>query len=145
MLFSHLSRAILFVVFSSLFLSGCSISWSFGKSSDSLSSISNSSSGNGEKETKPKETSSLFMDDVTEATVLYVSQGKNNTEFQDNVTSIAKNHGINDWEGNEKTFAAMGKGLKLAGVSEDTINDYTYFNHLSSEPNYKYVVEGFKK
>lgn len=141
----HLSRIILLLICSSLFLSGCSISWSLGKSSDSITASSKSSSGNGEKETKPEETSSLFMEDVSAATVLFVSQEKNDAEFQDNITSIAKSHGINDWEGDENTFTAMGKGLKRAGVSKNNIGKLSYFDSLSSKQNYKYVLKGFEE
>lgn len=142
---SHFTRAILLLACSSLFLSGCSISYSLGKSSDSITASSKSSSGNGEKETKPEETSSLFMEDVSAATVLFVSQEKNDAEFQDNITSIAKSHGINDWEGDGKTFTAMGKGLKRAGVSKNNISKLSYFDSLSYKQNYKYVLEGFEE
>ncbi len=144
MLFSHTSRVVILIVSLSLFISGCSISWSFGKSSDSLSSSSESSSGEGDKETKPSDTSSLYMEDIMAATVLYVSQNKDKTEFQDNISSIAKSHGISDWENDKTTYTAMGEGLKIAGVSEENINELAYFKSLPSQDNYQLVLEGYK-
>lgn len=87
----------------SMLQTGCSISYSLEKSSDSVSasldsltSISTSSSG-GEKE-KINATGTLYEEDVAAVTVLYVSREKTTDEYQRQVTNIAKNHGISDWE-----------------------------------------------
>ncbi len=136
----------------SLLQAGCSISYSLEKSSDSVStsldsitSISTSSSGGEESEEKKvSETATVYEEDIAAVTVLYVSQEKNNDEFQRNVAGIAKNHGITDWEQEESTFLAMGKGLRRAGVAEDSIGNLPYFRSIAGSSNYSLLVKGYR-
>ncbi len=128
---------------------GCSISYSLEKSSDSVStsldsitSISTSSSG-GEEE-KINETGTLYEEDVAAVTVLYVSREKTTDEYQRQVAGIAKNHGISDWEQEKTTFLGMGKGLRRAGVAEDSIANLPYFRSIADTAHYSQVVEGYK-
>jgi hypothetical protein len=60
------------------------------------------------------------------------------------VAGIAKNHGISDWEQDETTFFGMGKGLRRAGVAEDSIANLPYFRSLADSSNYSLVIEGYK-
>lgn len=137
----------------SLLQAGCSISYSLEKSSDSVStsldsitSISTSSSGGEESEEKKvSETATVYEEDIAAVTVLYVSREKNNDEFQRNVAGIAKNHGITDWEQEESTFLAMGKGLRRAGVAEDSIGNLPYFRSIAGSSNYSLVVKGYRR
>ena len=128
---------------------GCSISYSLEKSSDSVSasldsitSISTSSSG-GEEE-KVHETGTVYQEDVAAVTVLYVSREKTTDDYQRQVADIAKNHGISDWEQEEATFYGMGKGLRRAGVAEDSIAHIPYFRSIAETSNYALVLEGYR-
>lgn len=128
---------------------GCSISYSLEKSSDSVSasldsitSISTSSSG-GEEE-KVSETGTMYEEDIAAVTVLYVSREKTTDDYQRQVTQIAKNHGISDWEQEETTFFGMGKGLRRAGVAEDSIINLPYFRSIADFPHYSKVIEGYR-
>ena len=110
----------------------CSISYSLEESSDSVSasldsitSISISSSG-GEGE-KVSATATVYEEDVAAVTVLYVGGEKNKDAFQRQVTSVAENHGISDWEQEGSTFVGMGMGLRRAGVAETSIAGLPYF------------------
>jgi len=134
-----------------LLQSGCSISYSLEKSSDSVSasldsltSISTSSSGDSAEETKINETGTLFEEDVAAATVLYVSREKTTDDYQRQVASIAKTHGITDWEQDESTYIGMGKGLRRAGVSEESIANLPYFRSLSGSASYSTILKGYK-
>ncbi len=135
----------------SLIQTGCSISYSLEKSSDSVSasldsitSISTSSSGGGEEETKIKETGTVYEEDVAAVTVLYVSREKSTDDYQRQITAIAKNHGISDWEQEESTFFGMGKGLRRAGVSEDSIANLPFFRSMTKSSQYSNVITGYK-
>ncbi len=128
---------------------GCSISYSLEKSSDSVSasldsitSISTSSSG-GEEE-KINATGTLYEEDIAAVTVLYVSREKTTDEYQRQVAGIAKNHGISDWEQEETTFLGMGKGLRRAGIVEDSITNLPYFRSIADSSHYSRVIEGYK-
>ena len=129
---------------------GCSISASVESSSDSVSaslesitSISTSSSGSsGDEEQKVEETGNLYVEDIAALTVLYVSREKTKEEFQRQITITAQTHGLNDWEQEDSTYTAMGKGLKRAGINEDAITTIAYFGALPSS-KYKLVLKGY--
>ncbi|MBL4903544.1 MAG: putative lipoprotein [Desulfocapsa sp.] len=143
-------KYILSIVCFSLLQAGCSISYSLEKSSDSVSasldsitSISTSSSG-GEDE-KVSATSTVYEEDVAAATVLYVGRNKTTDEYQRQVTNIAKNHGISNWEQEQSTFLGMGKGLRRAGVSRDSIANIPYFRSMVADnsTSYSKVIKGY--
>jgi hypothetical protein len=148
---SYVYIALLLVV--ALSQGGCSISYSLEKSSDSVSasldsitSISTSSSGGEESvERKVRETATVYEEDIAAVTVLYVSREKNNDEFQRKVASIAKNHGISDWEQENRTFLAMGKGLRRAGVAEDSIGNLSYFRSIVGSSKFSEVLKGYRQ
>lgn len=128
---------------------GCSISYSLEQSSDSISTsleslTSPSTSSSGGEEEKVSATASLYEEDVAAATVLYVSNGKNNDDYQRQVTGIAKNHGISDWEQESSTFIGMGMGLKRAGVAEDSIAGLPYFGAIADGPHHSMVLKGYQ-
>jgi hypothetical protein len=129
---------------------GCSISYSLEKSSDSVSasldsitSISTSSSG-GSEETKVNATGSVYEEDVAAVTVLYVSREKTTDDYQRQVAAIAKTHGISDWEQEESTYLGMGKGLRRAGISEDSIVNLPFFRSIAESSHYSSVIAGYK-
>lgn len=142
----------IFLVCFPLLQTGCSVSYSLEESSDSVStsldsltsitSISTSSSG-GEEE-KVSATTTVFEEDVAAVTVLYVSREKTTDEYQRQVTSIAKNHGISDWEQEQSTFIAMGKGLRRAGVSQGSISNLPYFRSMADSSSYSDVIKGYQ-
>lgn len=133
----------LIIALCSTFISGCSISYSSGKSSDSIQSIFSSSGSSEEKEST--ESASLYQDDVMAATVSFVNKANGTDDFQNQISSIAQSHGITDWENEQITYAAMGEGLHQAGVAQDTINTLPYFNHLASSTHYSNVLQAYKK
>ncbi len=141
MCFFGVVRNLLLIVASLALLAGCSISYSSGKSSDS--STSSFSSGGGECEKADKEISS-YVEDVVSATDLYVSRGKSSQEFQRQITDIAAHHRITDWENEASTFVAMGKGLKRAGVNEESFADLPYFATVAVGPKYALLLKGYK-
>lgn len=135
-----------------LLQAGCSISYSLEKSSDSVStsldsltsitSISTSSSG-GSEEAQVGATGSIYEEDVAAVTVLYVGREKSNGEYQRSIAAIAKSHGISDWEQDESTFLAMGRGLRRAGVREDSITNLPFFSSIANSSQYSRVISGY--
>ncbi len=131
---------------------GCSVSYSVDQSSDSVStsldslisitSVSTSSS-RGEDE-KVSATAKNYEEDVAAATVLYVGGEKNRDVFQRQVTGIARNHGISDWEQEVSTFVGMGIGLRRAGVAEDSIVELPYFHSIADDSDYAGIIKGYR-
>lgn len=141
MRFSYIAILLMF-----LLLSGCSVSYSLGKSSDSISassdSISASSDSSGDDDAADV-AANRYMDDVVAATVSFVSDQAGSDAFQKTITGIALNHGIVDWEQEDMTYKAMGQGLKRAGVDVHTIAEYPFFRVLTNRAAYSLVLTGY--
>lgn len=139
--------AVLLILSVPAFLSGCSISYSGGKSSDSISasfdSISDSSSGG--DDSAAASAANNYAEDVTAATADYASNQRGVERFQQIISSIARIHGVVDWERDQLTYTSMGKGLKQAGVDEQTIATLAYFNGLPNRSDYLLVLESYRQ
>lgn len=126
-------------------LTGCSISYSTGKSSDSISassdSISDSSDSGGDGAADAA--ANNYTEDVMVATARYVSSQKDDEWFLQAISTIARSHGIVDWEREQLTYKAMGKGLKQAGVDEKAISTLAYFHALPNRADYLLVLKGY--
>ena len=137
--------AVLLILSVTAFLSGCSISYSGGKSSDSISasldSISDSSSGG--DDSSAASAANYYAEDVTAATVDYASNQHGVERFQQIISSIARIHGVVDWERDQLTYTAMGKGLRQAGIDEQGIDTLVYFQTLPNRADYLLVLAGY--
>ncbi len=130
-----------------IMLGGCSISYSTGKSSDSISASFDSisgSSGSGGQEAAAS-TASAYGEDVAAATVLYASSRNNVEQFLLTISTIATSHGIVDWEGEGGTYTAMGQGLKRAGVEKQQIATLPYFRTLVGSADYTRLMQGYSR
>lgn len=114
-----LPKRILLLLAVMTMLAGCSFSYSSGKSSDSCKSSSTSSGGSKES---TKEAKTNYMNDVSTYTSSAV-KGDNADHYLEGLSSIAKRHGITDWERDTATYQAIGNGLKQAGITQDKVED----------------------
>ena len=123
----------------SLVLSGCSISYSLGKSSDSVTSISDSSSPSDDDE------KTAYSQDVRELTVAYIESGQQPDEYMREIGHIARAHGITDWERLHTTYVAIGEGLKRAGIHQAQLQDVGFLKGmLDGNPvALQYVRQGY--
>lgn len=130
-----------------IFLSGCSVSYSGGKSSDSISasldSISDSSSGG--DDSSSASAANNYAEDVIVATADYASSQSGVERFLQVISNIARIHGVVDWERDQLTYISMGKGLKQAGVDEKTIATLAYFQGLTNRSDYLLVLESYRQ
>ncbi len=140
-----ISTGIIFILIATSLLAGCSISYSIGKSSDSISasldSISDSSDSDGDGAADAAVNN--YTEDVIVATAQYVTSQKDDEWFLQAISNIARSHGIVDWEREQLTYKAMGKGLKQAGVDEAAISTLAYFHMLPNRADYLLVLKGF--
>jgi len=135
--------ALLALFVTSTLLTGCSISYSTGKSSDSISaSLDSISSGSGGATVAALE-AGAYVEDVAAATALYAS-GRNNSEyFLRSIGHIARSHGIVDWERADLTYGAMGRGLRRAGIAEEQIGALPYFQTLAGRACFTLLLKGY--
>lgn len=133
---------------------GCSVSYSLDKSSDSisasidsltsLSSISRSSCG-ADGQSTLQGIESFYEEDVAAMTVVYVSADKGSVSFQRQVTAIARQHGISNWEQDGGTFVGLGRGLRRAGVPKEAIAVLPFLEGIVSNEQYPQVLAGYQR
>jgi hypothetical protein len=114
-----------------LIAAGCSFSDSSGSLSDSTSSIVSSPSSVSDKDKK-------YEEDVSEYTMAYVKSSHTDADYasyQKGLSDIAAKAGINNWDQEPKTYIAIGKGLKKAGL--EGIAYETYKKNLANSDQKK--------
>lgn len=89
---------------------------SFESSSDSSSSPFESSSKSSSDDEDGEETA--FQRDVRNYTKAFARAKGDVTSFQREVSSIAEEYGISDWERVDDTYVAIGRGLAESGIAE---------------------------
>ena len=133
-------------------LSGCMISYSIskssesisaslGKSSDSIVSISRSSSPSGNS----AQLKEIYQDNVSNFTAAAVVTGQSLEDYLREVGRIAASHGITDWERERITYIAIGKGLRRAGVKEVEFGGLEFLEALlvRKQITLEYILEGY--
>ena len=96
----------------SLMIAGCSFSDSSGSISDSTSSIISSPSSISDKDKK-------YENEVSDYTMAYVKSSTTGADYKSylkGLSAIAAKQGIVNWDQEPKTYIAIGKGLKRAGI-----------------------------
>jgi len=63
------------------------------------------------------DTPSAYQHDVSDYTAKFAASEGNVQSFQRDLSSIAEGHGVTDWEQDDATYLAIGRGLAKAGVS----------------------------
>ena len=92
---------------------GCSLSYSSESISKSVSSPFKSSSSSSGEEEDP-----AYQEEVASYTAGFAGSGGDTLTFRRGVASIAERRGISDWEDDDQTCRAIGKGLHKAGLDE---------------------------
>lgn len=120
-----------------LLLGGCSISYSGGKSSDSVSagldsvsgsldSLSSISTSFGGSAAELAGAVRLYMEDVSTLTRLYIQDGGTRQSYQQDLTDLAEGYGILAWEAEPATWRAIGIGLHRSGVKGEKLESITF-------------------
>jgi hypothetical protein len=104
---------------------GCSFSYSSKSISDSStgssassSDSSTSSSPSDDEQADAKESS--YRDDVRGYTAAWVRGGGDVASFQRGLATIARRHGITDWEATAATWSGVGAGLRAGDATPST-------------------------
>ena len=57
----------------------------------------------------------------------------NAEDYMRELGSIAKRHGITDWERDTATYNAIGSGLRRAGVTREEVKDVYFIKDLAAK------------
>lgn len=115
-----------------------SISDSAGSLSDSSDSITSSKSSQSNKDKK-------YENEVSDYTMAYVksSRADYNSYFK-GLSDIAAKAGIVNWDQEPKTYIAIGKGLKKAGIGGITYETYKKDFAGSVQENMQNIQKGYE-
>ncbi|MGJ0485277.1 MAG: putative lipoprotein [Methylomicrobium sp.] len=125
-----------------LLVTGCSFSESSRSISDSVESISDSSGSSSESSESNRE--KKYENEVSDYTMAYVKSSHTAADyngFLKGLSDIAAKKGIVNWDQEPKTYIAIGKGLKKAGI--DGIAYETYKKNLANSDQKK--IENIQK
>lgn len=64
------------------------------------------------------ESALAYQRDVTDYTAKFAASEGDPRSFQRDLSAIAEGHGVTDWEQDDDTYLAIGRGLAKAGLSE---------------------------
>lgn len=99
-------------------VAGCSFSDSSVSISDSIGSSSDSSASS----SRGRDVG--YQDDVRDFTAAWVKSGGQVDAFQSELASLARKHGVSDWENSKATWVGVGAGLRRGGVAGTPFETY---------------------
>lgn len=108
-------------------LTGCSFSASSESSSDSSASLSDSASSIISSPSSVSGKTKKYVNDVADYTAAYVKSsepGADYSSFRKGLSEIAEKRGIANWDQQDSTYVAIGKGLKKGGVEGSAYEIY---------------------
>jgi hypothetical protein len=135
-----------------LLVTGCSFSESSRSISDSVESVSDSaeslsdSSGSTSKSSKSNREKG-YENEVSDYTMAYVKSshtGADYNGFLKGLSDIAGKKGIVNWDQEPKTYIAIGKGLKKAGIEGGAYETYKKNLANSDQKKMENIQKGYK-
>lgn len=98
---------------------------SLSDSSVSISkSVSTSISSPSESLSRSSSPEDAYRDDVRDFTAAYLKSGGDPSKLKSEVGSVARKHGITDWERSRATYQGIGGGLAKGGASQAEVDAY---------------------
>lgn len=88
--------------------------------------------------------SAAYQRDVTDYTAKVVASEADVQAFQRDLSAIAEGHGVTDWEQDEATYLAIGRGLAKAGLSEQRSRDFASRLSNHDESRLALVKSGYE-
>ena len=117
-------------------------------SSDSSAASSRSSSSPfrwSSDSSSPSDASSLaYQRDVTDYTAKVAASEGDVQSFQRDLSAIAEGHGVTDWEQDDSTYLAIGRGLAKAGLSRQRFHEFAAQLSTESRSQLALVRSGYE-
>ena len=153
---AHILMRLLLLAGTLLFLTSCSISYSVEGSSDSiagsLDSISASfesftsiSTSSGSEKEEVEAALLRFKEDIKGLTRVSLASRDNHEIFERQITEVAMQYGILDWEYVPATCMAIGNGLREGGVAESDIADVSLLQDSLLMKRYGCILKGYQE
>ncbi|MFZ2312151.1 MAG: putative lipoprotein [Methylobacter sp.] len=134
-----------------LTVTGCSFSDSSRSISTSVESISDSvgslSDSSASSESSTSNSEKKYENEVSDYTMAYVKSSRAETDyngFLKGLSDIAAKAGIVNWDQEPKTYIAIGKGLKKAGIEGITYETYKKNFAGSDQEKMQNIQKGYE-
>lgn len=127
-----------------LLIAGCSFSESSESISDSIESSFDSFSSSSDSSKSNKE--NKYENEVSDYTMAYVKSSKESdyAGYLKGLSDIAAKRGIVNWDQEPKTYTAIGKGLKKAGIEGIEYETYKKNFAGSDATKMRNIQEGYE-
>jgi hypothetical protein len=122
-------------------LGGCFKSSTSQASSESSSKSSSSPFRSSSKSSSPEKS---FGEDVAEATRSWTLTGGDVASLQHDISRLATDAGISDWESRRSTWEGVGRGLKRAGVGGARLEDLKTDLAGGDEERKQWIAVGYE-
>jgi len=153
---AHISLRLLLLAGTLLLLPSCSISYSVEQSSDSiagsLDSISASfesftsiSTSSGSEKEEVEAALQRFKEDIKGLTRVSLAGKDDHENFERQVSEVAMQYGILDWEHEPSACMAIGNGLREGGVAEPDIPDVSLLQGSLLKKRYGCILKGYQE
>jgi hypothetical protein len=96
--------------------SGC------GVFKSSTSQASSESSSDSSSSSSPSDKESAYQRDIRDYTMAYAARGGDVDRFRHDLSAIAEDHGVSDWEADPATLVAIGSGVRSAHLENAHAN-----------------------
>ncbi len=133
----------LVLVMLALAVAGCSISASSGSISDSIGSSSKSISDSSASSSRGGDAD--YKNDVRDFTAAWAKSEGQYDAFQSELASLARKHGISDWENDEATWIGVGAGLRKGGVAGVPFETYKQNLTGGNADRMRWLQSGYAK
>lgn len=144
MMYSY-SRGFCVILMFSFIITGCSFSDSSGSISDSVGGLSESSGSVSSSKSSQSDREKKYENEVSDYTMAYVkSSHADYNGYLKGLSDIAAKIGIVNWDQEPKTYIAIGKGLKKAGIDGIAYETYKKNFANSDAENMQNIQKGYE-
>jgi hypothetical protein len=128
-----ISRLIVLAAATAFLATGCITSGDLSNSSKWSSKASSSPFTSSSKSSGGDEEDAAYRRDVTSLTFAYLEAGEAGGDLLRDLTRVAEQHGITDWEASPVTFVAIGAGLRQGGIDAGSVDAFAQ-RHFGGNP-----------
>lgn len=123
---------------------GCISKSSTSQASSESSSDSSRSSSKSSTSSSRSSGNAAYVGDVRDATEQWLLSGSDRESFQRDLARIAEDYGVTDWQSDQTTFEAIGRGLKRARLSGDRLEQMKLSLGEGNPQFMKWIQAGYK-
>ena len=136
-------RLIVLAAATAFLATGCITSGDLSNSSKWSSKSSSSPFRSSSKSSRDDEEEEAYRNDVTSVTLAYLGAGEAGGNLLRDLSRVAEQHGITDWEASPVTFVAIGAGLRQGGIDAGSVDAFAQRHFGGNSEILGQILEGY--